>query len=387
MDWFTKVGVLTKLVIPLAYDIMGVVGFSSVFRKDKEDMMKKSMMILVGLVAILALVASPLFAAGAVERAPAEAKSLSVLVYITGVMAGSPPYTALGEGATEFAAENQNVTVKIYEAGFNQATWEEQLTSLVATGEYDIVLGSNPSLPEICVNVGAKFPKQKFVITDAQLAGNPQIRTYLYNQYEQSLYLGYLAGLVTTSSMQHANSALKIGFIAAQEYPLLNRHMVPGFLDGARMVNPAIELDFRVIGNWFDANKAAELATSMRNAGVDVFASIAGGAAQGLFKVAREQGAYIVFHNTNEYQAAPGLVVGCGSMEQKKLVKEILADVLAGTVKYGTASTVGAKEGYLGFFDNDPAYKQNLPADIRAKFDTFMADIRAGRIAYTVPAL
>jgi riboflavin transport system substrate-binding protein len=350
-------------------------------------MMKKSLMMLVGLVTILALVASPLFAAGAAEKAPAEAKSLSVLVYITGVMAGSPPYTALADGATEFAAENENVTVKIYEAGFNQATWEEQLTSLVATGEYDIVLGSNPSLPEICASVGAKFPKQKFIITDSQMVGNPQIRTYLYNQYEQSLYLGYLAGLVTTSSMQHANSALKIGFIAAQEYPLLTKHMVPGFLDGARLVNPAIDIDFRVIGNWFDANKAAELASSMRSAGVDVFASIAGGAAQGLFKVAKEQGAYIVFHNTNEYQAAPGLVIGCGSMEQKKLVKEILADVLAGSVQYGTASTVGAKEGYLGFFADDPAYTQNLPADIRAKFDTFMADIRAGKVAYTVPAL
>ena len=153
------------------------------------------------------------------------------------------------------------------------------------------------------------------------------------------------------------------------------------------MINPAIELDFRVIGNWFDANKAADLASSMRSAGVDVFAAIAGGAAQGLFKVAQEQGAYIVFHNTNEYKAAPGLVVGCGSMEQKKLVMEILADVLADKVEYGKASVVGAKEGYLGFFFDDPAYTQNLPADIRAKFESFMRDVQAGKIAYTLPPL
>ena len=348
--------------------------------------MKKNMRILVGFCVVLALIASPVFAAGSQEQAPSAPKSLSILVYITGVVAGSPPYTALAEGATEFAAENANVTVKVYEAGFNQAQWEEQLTSLVATGEYDIVLGSNPSLPELCVNVGKKFPNQKFIITDAQMVGNPQIRTYLYNQYEQSLYLGYLAGLVTTSNMTYANKDLKIGFIAAQEYPLLNKHMVPGFLAGAQMVNPGITVDFRVIGNWFDANKAAELASSMKAAGVDVFASIAGGAAQGLFKVAKEQGAYIVFHNTNEYQAAPGLVVGCGSMEQKKLVKEVLADVMAGKVQYGTATTVGAKEGYLGFLANE-SYTQNLPQDIRTKFDAFMNDIRAGKVAYTVPAL
>ncbi len=349
--------------------------------------MKRIIRMVVGFVLVLSIAVLPVFAAGSAEQAPQEKRSLSVLVYITGVTAGSPPYTALAEGATEFAAENENVTVKVYEAGFNQAQWEEQLTSLVATGEYDLVLGSNPSLPELCVNVGKKFPKQKFVITDSQLEGNPQIRTYLYNQYEQSLYLGYLAGLVTTSSMPAANKDLKIGFIAAQEYPLLNKHMVPGFLDGARLVNPAIQIDFRVIGNWFDANKAADLASSMKSAGVDVFAAIAGGATQGLFKVAKEQGAYIVFHNTNEYKNAPGYVVGCGSMEQKKLTKEILKDALAGTIEYGKATTVGAQEGYLGFIADDPAYTNNLPADIRNTFDAFMNDIRAGKVKYTLPAL
>ncbi len=339
------------------------------------------------IVLLFGMVLSLAVAAGSMEKEIAGTPSLSILVYITGVTAGSPPYTALAEGATEFASENQNVTVKVYEAGFNQAQWEEQLTSLVATGEYDIVLGSNPSLPEICVSIGKKFPKQKFVITDAFMEGDPQIRTYLYNQYEQSLFLGYLAGLVTNSSMSHANKSLKIGFIAAQEYPLLNKHMLPGFLDGARMVNPNIELDFRVIGNWFDANKTADLATSMKNAGVDVFAAIAGGAAQGLFKVAKEQGAYIVFHNTNEYNSAPGYVVGCGSMEQKKLTKEILKDALNGTIEYGKASIVGAQEGYLGFISDDPAYSSSLPEDIRVQFDTFMDDIYAGKVAYTLPAL
>lgn len=349
--------------------------------------MNKRRLFFVVLMITLLLSTGALGAAGRAEQVQGEQRSLSVLVYITGVMAGSPPYTALAEGAQQFAAELEQVTVKIYEAGFNQAQWEEQLTSLVATGEYDVVLGSNPSLPEIAARVGAKFPEQRFIITDSMLEGNSQIRTYLYNQYEQSLYLGYLAGLVTTSRMPYANEALKIGFIAAQEYPLLNKHMIPGFLEGARMINPSIELDVRIIGNWFDANKAADLATSMRSAGVDVFAAIAGGAAQGLFKVAQEQGAYIVFHNTNEYQAAPGYVVGCGSMEQRKLVKEILADVLAGTVEYGKASIVGAKEGYLGFFFDDPAYTNTLPEDIRNRFEAFMGDVKAGKIAYTLPSL
>jgi simple sugar transport system substrate-binding protein len=332
---------------------------------------------------------TPAFAGGSRQSGAEKpaAQNLSVLVYITGMVAGSPPYELLAAGAGSFAASHEGVTVKVYEAGFNQAEWEEQLSSLVASGEYNLVLGSNPSLPEICASVGKKFPQQKFIITDAQYAGNAQISTYLYNQYEQSLYLGYLAGLITTSSMPHANPAKRIGFIAAQEYPLLNNHILPGFLAGARMVDPAITMDFRVVGNWFDANKAADLALSMVNAGVDVFASIAGGAAQGMIRVAQERGAYVVYHNTNEYANAPGVILGCGLMEQKKLVMEILADVLAGKIQYGSSRTVGAREGYLDFIANDPGYLNYVPQDIQQKFNAFMADIKAGRISYTLPPL
>jgi simple sugar transport system substrate-binding protein len=338
-------------------------------------------------VLLLLLPLTPVYSGGSKEK-PAQAGSFSVLVYITGMVAGSPTYELLAQGAESFAADHRNVTVKVYEAGFNQAEWEEQLTSLVASGEYDLVLSTNPSLPEICANVGEKFPRQKFIITDAQYAGSGQISTYLYNQYEQSLYLGYLAGLITTSNMPHANAAKKIGFIAAQEYPLLNKHMVPGFLAGARMADPAIEeVDFRIIGNWFDANKAADLALSMIESGVDVFTSIAGGAAQGMIKAAGDKGAYVVAYNANEYKNAPGVIVGCGIMEQKKLTEEILSDALAGKIVWGTAKTVGVKEGYLGFAADDPGYTGYLPPELRAKFGAFMADMKAGKVPYTLPPL
>jgi len=320
------------------------------------------------------------------ERKTVQQKThaLSVLVFITGVTAGSPTYEMLSDGAKEFAANNGNVNVKIYEAGFNQAEWEQQLSDMVSGGEYDIVLGSNPSLPEMCANVGKLFPNQKFIILDAYYEGNQQIRTYLYNQYEQSLYLGYLAGLVTVSNMEYANRQKKIGFIAAQEYPLLTRQMIPGFILGAKFADPEIELDRRIIGSWADANKAADLASAMIDSGVDVFTSIAGGAAQGIYKTIRERGAYAVCYNTNEYNQAQGLVLGCGIMEQKKLTMEILREVLEGNMQYGISRTVGIKEGYLGFIKDDPLYEQSLPADIRERFEIFLDDIRARKIKYDI---
>ncbi|MDR0524989.1 MAG: BMP family ABC transporter substrate-binding protein [Spirochaetaceae bacterium] len=336
---------------------------------------------------VLLFLAMGALAFGVGSKQPEQKKGLSVLVYIPGTVAGSPPYELMVAGAESFAGTHPEVSIKVYEAGFNQAEWEEQLTGLVAPGEYNLVLTSNPSLPEICEAVGKKFPNQKFVITDADFSGNPQISTYLFNQYEQSLYLGYLAGLITTSNMKYANRDKKIGFIASQEYPLLNKHIVPGFLDGARRVDPEITVDLRIIGNWFDANKAADLAEGMIGAGSDVFAAIAGGAAQGLIKTAQDRGAYIVYHNINVYKTAPGVIVGCGLMQQKKLTEEILGDVLAGSIRYGISKTVGAKEGYLDFIADDPGYLDYVPEPIRTKFNAFMADLKAGRIPYTLPEL
>ena len=322
---------------------------------------------------IMFLLLPVLFFSGCLKKSADT--GFSVLVFITGVIAGSPTYEMMAEGALEFAQIHPDVNVKIYEAGMNQAGWEQQLAEMISTGEYDIVIGSNPSLPEICANISRMFPDQKFIIADAEYEGNSQIRTYNYNQGEQSFFLGYLAGLITTSSMPHANSQKKIGFIAAQEYPLLTREMVPGFIEGAKLADPEIELDFRVIGSWADANKAAELALAMMSSGVDVFTAIAGGAAQGMIKTAVDRGAYIVWYNTHAYDLAPGFIVGCGIMEQKKLVMEILDDVLSGRMQFGISQTLGVKEGYLGFLFDDPNYK-TLPFEIREKFETFFSNMK-----------
>jgi len=302
-------------------------------------------------------------------------EDLSVLVFITGVIAGSPTYEMMTQGALEFSRINPNTTVKIYEAGMNQAEWEQQLGEMISSHNYDVVISSNPALPVICVRVSRLFPDTKFIIFDALYEGHPQIKTYHYNQYEQSLFLGYLAGLITTSNMKHTNNQKKIGFIAAQEYPLLTGHMIPGFIEGAKMVDEEIELDFRVIGNWYDASKASELASAMINSGVDVFTSIAGGAAQGLIKTAVDRGAYIVWYNNNAYNSAPGIIVGCGIMEQKKLTIEVLNKVMKGEMEYGTVQTLGIKDGYLGFIFDDPGYYENLSEDIRLRFEQFMSSL------------
>ncbi|MCL2129831.1 MAG: BMP family ABC transporter substrate-binding protein, partial [Treponema sp.] len=99
----------------------------------------------------------------------------SIAVFIPGVMAGSAIYEMLAEGtikaAEDFAASNHNrfPKVTVIEGGFNQAEWESQVTTLAASGNYDLIVSSNPSLPVIVSAVSEKFPEQKFLLLDGEL--------------------------------------------------------------------------------------------------------------------------------------------------------------------------------------------------------------------------
>jgi simple sugar transport system substrate-binding protein len=222
---------------------------------------------------------------------------------------------------------------------------------------------------------------------DGYIDGNPQMASFLYNQVEQSYMLGYLAGLITESSMPGANADLKIGMIVAQEYPVMNKMLVPGFLKGAKAVNSSIEMDYRVVGNWYDANKAAELAKSMIDAGVDVIGVIAGGAAPGVFDAAKERGKYVMFWDGNAYSKAPGVVAGCAAVKQSKLVYEVVNKAINGTIEYGKGHVLSAKDGYIEFISDDPDYEKTVPQDIREKQQEMVNSILDGSLVLEAPQL
>ncbi len=343
---------------------------------EKELSMKKTLIVLLSVLLCLGL-ATGLFAQ----------KKVNIGIFVPGVAAGSPLYEQMVSGAQKVQKEVSNLNLKVLEAGFNQAEWGEKMTSLAATGEYDYILTSNPAMPFICLDVAKAFPKQKFINVDAYLDGNPQFYTLLYNQVEQAYFSGYLAGLVTKSKMKGATPDLKIGMIVAQEYPALLKMMRPGYEQGAKAVDPNITLDYRVIGNWYDANKAADLAKSMFDAGVDIILLIAGGAGQGAIKAAQERGKYILYFDSNEYKLAPGTIIGCSVLNQEKAVYEVVKKAVQGTLPFGKAEIRNAKDGYVDFAETDPLYINNVPKDIRDKMSDVIKKIKSGTLKLEVPKL
>lgn len=286
----------------------------------------------------------------------------NIAVFVPGICDNSPVYAMLRDGVLEAvktynSENNSEITCDVLEAGTNQAEWGTKLTQLAAVGKYDVIISSNPSLPELCLPILEQFPNQKFILMDATLEGNNNIYTLCYNQYEQAFLTGYIGGLMSESN--------KLALIAAQEYPVMNNVLYPYFEKGAKAANASSSVDFRIVGNWYDATKGAELADAVIANGVDVILPICGGASQGVINSAVNSGIYVTWFDDNGFDKAPGTIISSSVMEQKKMTMEVTAKYLAGNIEWGKADMVGLKEGYIKFVEDDPNYLSTVPAEIR----------------------
>jgi len=318
---------------------------------------------------------------------PLAAKPLKIGVFIPGQREGSPIYESLAAGAERFVAENPGSSLKLFEAGFNQAEWQEKLTSFVSTGRFDIILSSNPSVPDLIQAIAPLFQSQKFISLDGFKSGLPNLHTVLYNQTEQGYIAGYLAGLISSSELPGANRQKKAGLIIGQHYPVMDKLIAPGFEQGLKAVDTGFSLDIRVLGNWYDATKAAELAKSMMDSGVDVILPICGSASQGVVKAAKDSSRYLVFFDSDEYSRAPGTILGCVALNQKDLAFAKLTEFAQGKTPWGKAEVVGIKEGYIELLDKNPSYLNSLPESIRKKMTELVSRLASGSLSFPTPSL
>ncbi len=301
-----------------------------------------------------------------------------IAIFVPGKVKGNPTYEMLIAGVEEAKdiciSEKKNIDIKVVEGGFNQGAWKDGLMSLALTKEYNLIISSNPSLPALAEEVLKVVPEQKFLLMDGYLEGNKNIKTVSFNQYQQAYINGYFAAMVSTSKMEDANADLKIGLLAGQEFPVMNNDIRVGFLDGAKAVNENFELDFRVLGNWFDAAKAAQITKSMIQNGCDVILTICGGGNAGVVSACRENGAYVSWYDNVGYSYGKDIVVGSSILKFKKACKLAVFAAVNGSIKYGKPTVFGIKDGAVDFaFEGLP---KSVPEEIIKKEKALIQSIK-----------
>lgn len=305
--------------------------------------------------------------------------SKNIALFIPGIISDSPVYEMLKNGVeksvlsyNEGKSESEIANVFVAEVGTNQAEWENRLLALASEQKYDVIISSNPSLPELAENVLIQFPEQKFILLDAEKQGNPNIATVCYNQKEQAYLTGYIAGLFSKTK--------RLALIAAQEYPVMNNVILPYFEKGAKDADKNSTVDFRIVGNWYDSVKGAEIADSVYKNGVDVILPICGGASQGVINSAVNNGIFITWFDNNGFSKAPGTIISSTIMAQEKMAMEITTEYLNGKTNWGSARTVGISEGFIDFVQDDPLYVQTVNEEIRNKMSEVVLMLKEGKL-------
>lgn len=180
--------------------------------------------------------------------------------------------------------------------------------------------------------------------------------------------------------MEYAKKTKKIGLISGQEYPDMMNVILPSFEKGAKAIDSDMQVDFRIVGNWYDASKGAELATAMNADGVDVIMPICGGANQGVLASAKENNFYVLWFDSNGYNKAEGLVVGSSTLEQERLAYEKTTSFINGELKEGVPDVLGMKEGYIKFITDDPLYISTVPEILREAQEVMLKKIKDGSL-------
>lgn len=304
-----------------------------------------------------------------------DSTEYSIAVFVPGMLEGSPTYEQMDRGVRK-AADMREANVTTIEGGFNQGEWQNQITALAAEGNYNLIVTSNPALNEICLNAKAMFPGQTFLVMDGADQESEELIIFSYNHGEQAFMAGVLAAEI---SMEKDSENKIIGLIAGQSFPDMEQSIVPGFEMGIKSVDPDFSLDFRIIGNWYDASKASDLAESMFSLGVNVILPIAGGANQGVISAAKKKDKSLIWFDSPGTKLSEGTIKGSGIVKQETAAKEMVLAIIDGKMEDGDLKTGDGENGYVLIDESEELYIKYVSTDIREKISYMMEQFKSGR--------
>jgi basic membrane protein A len=227
------------------------------------------------------------------------------------------------------------VETKVIEAP-EIASFEENVVSM-AKGGYDLIISLGFTYVDLYNKVAPQYPNTKFLLVDAE-AKQPNVRSVVFREHEGSYLVGALAAMSSKTG--------KIGFIGGQDIPLIHRFQ-GGYEQGAKDVNPKIEVKVAYVGSWTDAAKGKELTSVMYNQGADIVYAAAGGSGAGTIEAAKQAKKFAIGVDSNQDYLAPENMLASMVKRVDNAVYAAGKDLVDGKFTAGTI-VMGLKEDGVG---------------------------------------
>jgi len=166
-----------------------------------------------------------------------------------------------------------------------------------------LIIGIGFQQENIIKEMAKKNPGTKFVIIDAFI-NLPNVTSITFKEEEGSFLAGCTAAMISKSG--------KIGFIGAMDIDLIKKFK-KGYEEGAKYINPKIEIDVKYIGKdesaFSSPDKAKKIANELYDSGIDVIFGAAGGSGLGIIDSAQIKDKYCIGVDSDQDYLSPGNVV------------------------------------------------------------------------------
>lgn len=257
-----------------------------------------------------------------------------------------------------------------YTENIQAADMVAAFTDYAANG-YDIVIGHGFQFGDPALEVGAQYPDTKFICVEADASAD-NVASYVMKCEEG----GYIEGILAA----HMTESNKIGFIGPIEGASLIKIM-NGFEDGAKSVNPDIEVQTAWTGSFTDTALAKEAAQAMIDGGVDFIAHDANECGNGAIAAAQEAGIYATGDSYDQHELAPETVLTSSMYHVPVLIEAAYNDIVNGEFK-GEVKYLGMAEGVV---EMAPYYDMEsvIPEDVRKEIAELIEQIKSGE--FVVP--
>ena len=321
--------------------------------------------------------AAPAAEAPAATEAPAEAppaasdgpfKVAFVLPSpVTDLAWGQAMYDGLKAVQAEMGEENLEIAYS--ENMFQVADAAAALRDYASEG-FDLIIAHGTQYGNSMFDVAVDFPETSFAwgtaIDTGADKGLKNVFAYEANAQEGGYVNGVAAALLSKSGVLGV-----VGPVEAGDAKLY----IDGFVNGAKVTKPDIEVNVSYTGSFSDVALAAEAANTHIKAGGDV---LTGSAQQvvGAIGAAKDQGALWFGTQSDQSSLAPEAVVATQVFDWVAVVKDMMALHNAGTFG-GKAYTLTLANDGLKIVWNPGV---EVPADVKAAADKAIQDVKDGTV-------
>ncbi|MGB4826433.1 MAG: BMP family ABC transporter substrate-binding protein [Paracoccaceae bacterium] len=309
--------------------------------------------------------------------APALAEDRPVALIISQSGLGDQSYNDLAYAGFERALADTGLTGKTVESKEIVAQADEILRRASDAG-FGLVLDLEYAHGDPIKTVAKDYPDTDYVILN-QVVEGANIASIVFKEQEGSYLAGVLAaGMTMQTGVEGINDKPVLGVIGGTKSAGIDKFIV-GFIEGARSVNPDIDVKVGYSNNFADPAVGLQMANAMFDEGADIIYHIAGGTGIGVIEAAKERGAFAIGVDTDQDALAPGHVLTSMIKRGDVAVERIVKDYAAGNFPAGKTIDLGLAEGAVGLSDMQYT-KDIVPADIMAKVDAAKAGILDGSI-------